>query len=277
MTMGEYRDDSRVLSFLYGTVPGRVILKGLTAPWLSRLAGWYMDSGFSVRHIGSFAAKNGIDLNLCRKKKFDSFNDFFTRQLKPELRPVDMAPNALISPCDGRLSVFAIDEKSVFSIKGSQYTVGELLNGDPAAERYMGGTCLVFRLCVGDYHRYHYLDSGVKGNNYHIPGVLHTVRPIALSKVPVFIRNSREYTLLQTENFGTVAQIEVGAILIGRIRNHHGPGPFHKGGEKGMFLYGGSSIVVLLEPGKVRILEEFPADGEERQVLCGQRIGTSHK
>lgn len=271
--MGMYKDDSRALSFLYGTVPGRVILKGLTAPWLSRLAGRYMDSGFSVRHIRSFAARNGIDLSLCLKTEFESFNDFFTRRLKPELRPVDMAPEALVSPCDGRLSVFPIDGESVFSVKGSRYTVGELLGGDQAAQRFVGGTCLIFRLCVGDYHRYHYLDSGTKGHNRFLPGVLHTVRPIALAKVPVFVRNSREYTLLRTEHFGTVAQVEVGAILIGKIQNHHGPGSFVKGEEKGMFLYGGSSIVVLLEPGRVRLLDSFPADGEERQVLFGQRIG----
>lgn len=273
--MGEYRDDSRALSFLYGTAPGRIILKGLTAPWLSRLAGRYMDSRFSVRHIRSFAAKNGIDLSLCQKAEFDSFNDFFTRQLKPELRPMDMAPEALVSPCDGRLSVFPIDGHSLFTVKGSRYTVEELLDGDPVANRYQGGQCLIFRLCVGDYHRYHYLDSGVKEDNRFIPGVLHTVRPIALAKVPVFSRNSREYTLLHTDHFGDVTQVEVGALLIGRIRNHQGRGSFRKGEEKGMFLYGGSSIVVLLEPGKVRLLEDFPADGQERQVLCGQRIGTA--
>ncbi len=271
--MANYTDESALLSFLYETAPGRVALKAVTALWLSRLAGRYMDSRHSTRLIPGFVKKNSIDTSACRKQEFSSFNDFFTRQLKPELRPVDMAPEAFVSPCDGRLSAFPITKDSAFDVKGSSYTVCDLLGGDPVWHKYEGGTCLVFRLCVNDYHRYHYLDSGTKGENHFIPGVLHTVRPIALRNFPVFVQNSREYTVMHTDHFGTVTQVEVGAILIGRISNHHGSGPMKKGEEKGMFLYGGSSILVLLEKDKVSLLKDFPMDGEERQVQCGQTLG----
>lgn len=275
--MAEYKDDSKALSFLYGTAFGRLILKGLTAPWLSRVAGRYMDSKCSKRIIPRFAKKNEIDLTICRKQEFTCFNDFFTRQLVEEARPVDMTPEALTAPCDGRLSVYPITEKGEIPIKGSRYTVKELLDGDEAADQFLGGQCLVFRLCVNDYHRYHYFDSGVKGENHFIPGKLHTVRPIAMASVPVFHQNSREYTLMETEHFGTAAQVEVGAMLVGKIKNHQEAGSFERGQEKGLFLYGGSTVVLLLRAGRAVLFPKYTGDEEERQVRWGQRIGTATK
>ena len=149
----------------------------------------------------------------------------------------------------------------------------ELLGGDPQSERYQGGLCLVFRLCVNDYHRYHYIDSGHKTENRFLPGKLHTVRPIAMRTVPVFHENSREYTFLHTDHFGVVAQIEVGALLVGKIQNNHGVSTFQRGAEKGKFLFGGSTVVLLLEAGRAQLLAEFALDGQERQVRFGQTIG----
>ncbi len=277
LSMAEYKDDSGSLTFLYKTALGRLILKGLTAPGLSRLAGRYMDSGLSKHLIPGFAKKNGIDLTICQKTEFSSFNDFFTRKLKPDTRSVDMTPEALTAPCDGRLSAYPITETGEIPIKASRYTVKRLLGNDPAADRFAGGLCLVFRLCVGDYHRYHYFDSGVKGENHFIPGRLHTVRPIAMESVPVFHENSREYTLMETAHFGLAAQIEVGALLVGKIKNHQQTGSFERGQEKGLFLYGGSTVVLLLEAERAELLPEFPVDGQERQVHWGQRIGTAIK
>ncbi|MBE6944793.1 MAG: phosphatidylserine decarboxylase [Ruminococcaceae bacterium] len=273
--MVEYRDDSKLLTFLYRTPLGRLILRPLCAPVVSRVVGRYMDSRASRRLIAPFVRKHGIDLSACRKQSFDSFNDFFTRRLKPELRPMDTDPHGLISPCDGRLSVHPITPEATFTIKGSPYTLRDLLGGNEVWRDYVGGTCLAFRLCVNDYHRYHYPDSGHEGASGFIPGKLHTVRPIALESLPVYVRNSREYTLLHTDHFGTLVQIEIGALLVGKIRNHHPAAPFDRGAEKGMFLYGGSSIVLLLPPGRVRLCDAFPPDGVERQVLCGGRIGVA--
>ena len=144
------------------------------------------------------------------------------------------------------------------------------------AERYRGGTCLVFRLCVNHYHRYIYIDNGTKGGNFFIKGRLHTVRPIALETVPVFKENCREWTVLHTENFGDVTQVEVGAMLVGKIKNHHDDGEIIRGEEKGMFLYGGSTIVMLFEEGRANVdLRFFEATdkGEETEVRLGERIG----
>ena len=95
-----------------------------------------------------------------------------------------MEASNLCAPCDGLLSVWNISEDTVIPVKQSQYTVSSLLKDKELAAEYDGGLCLVFRLCVDNYHRYSYADSGKKGPNIFIPGVLHTVRPIALESRP---------------------------------------------------------------------------------------------
>ena len=272
--------DTGLLGFLYGTAPGRLLLRPLTARWLSRLAGRFMDGGLSKPLIAPFIRKNGIEMGDYLPEEYGSFNAFFTRRIRPEVRPLDCAPDHLMAPCDGRLSVYAIDENSVFTIKHSRYDVAALLGGDERAKQYGGGTALVFRLCVDDYHRYHYLDDGTKGDSHFIPGVLHTVRPVALEHTEVFIQNCREYTFLHTAHFGAVAQIEIGALLVGKISNNPGAGAFKRGEEKGKFLYGGSTVVLLLPPGAAQIDScywQATARGQEVRVRLGQCIGSARK
>jgi phosphatidylserine decarboxylase len=230
--------------------------------------------------IRRFVRKNNIRLSDYEKEKYRSFNECFTRKIKPELRPIPMDKNVLIAPCDALLSVYPIHEGSVFHIKGSDYSVKGLLGGnEELASRYAGGTCLVFRLCVHHYHRYIYLDNGTKGENVFIKGKLHTVRPIALETFPVFVQNCREYTVMETENFGTATQIEVGAMLVGKIQNHHAEHTFSRGEEKGMFLYGGSTVVLLLEKDTAVIDSRFfeaTEKDEETEVKMGEILGKKH-
>lgn len=120
------------------------------------------------------------------------------------------------------------------------------------------------------------MDSGQKSRNFFIPGRLHTVRPVALREVPVFTENSREYTLIRTEKFGTIAQMEVGAMLVGRIVNHEEKGNAIRGKEKGYFQYGGSTIIVLIEPEQVQVREDIlqsSALAKEVPVKMGEVIG----
>ena len=175
-----------------------MLLRPLTARPLSRAAGWLLNRRVSCALIGPFIRKSGIRMADYLPETYHSFNDFFTRHIRPELRPLPQDPVCLSAPCDGRLSAYHLEETGVFDIKGSRYDVRALLGGDPRAALFAGGDCLVFRLCVDDYHRYHYIDDGEKGENVFIPGRLHTVRPIALEHTNVFIQNCREYTLMQT-------------------------------------------------------------------------------
>ena len=267
-----------MLNFLYNTVPGRVLLRLLTARWVSRAVGAFMDSALSRPLIKPFVRRNGIDLAEYGGAPYRTFNDFFTRPVLDGLRPFDSAPDALCSPCDGLASAYRITDGTVVPVKQSRYSVADLVGDDDLARRFDGGTCLVLRLCVHHYHRYAYPDGGTKDENVFIPGRLHTVRPIALRTVPVFTENCRERTTLHTDNLGDVVQIEVGAMLVGKIANHCGAGhTFSRGDEKGMFLYGGSTVILLLEKGVTLDPAFFAATeaGEETPVKMGERIGNA--
>ena len=271
-----HEKDGSALSFLYNTTVGRLMLKPLTARGLSKLIGRFMDSPLSRPLIQPFARRNHIPMGDYLGAPYRCFNDFFCRPIRPELRPIGRAPDALIAPCDGLLTAYPIRGKTVVPVKQSRYTIDDLLGRDPAAARFEGGWCLVFRLCVNHYHRYCYVDDGVKGENVFITGVLHTVRPVALRADPVFVQNCREVTLMDTDHLGTVAQIEVGAMLVGRIANNDGPGRVERGAEKGRFLYGGSTIILLLEKDRAaldQIIVDNSNRGQETPVQMGQAIG----
>ena len=268
--------ESASVRFLYNTAFGRLCLKLIKRRWLSRLCGKYLDSRLSKHLIKRFVKKNNIDLSQYYADDFKCFNDCFCRQIREEFRPIDNDPAALVSPCDGLLTAYDITGASVIPVKQSGYTVASLLRDEALAEKYNDGLCLVFRLCVDNYHRYCYFDSGEKEDNVFIPGFLHTVRPTALAALPVFSENCREYTMMRTDNFGDAVQIEVGAMLVGKIDNYHAAHKFRRGEEKGRFLYGGSTVILLIKKGAACISEEFKINsGEEVPVLMGQRIGSS--
>lgn len=264
------------LKFLYKNSFGRIILKVITLPFVSSLVGAYMNSGLSKGRIDKFIMTNGINMEDYEKAEFKSFNEFFTRKIKAEKRPFPKEKSVLFSPCDGKLSAYKISKDTVLPVKGSSYTISQLLDNPDLAKEYEGGSCLVFRLAVDDYHRYCYIDNGTKTDNVKIKGKLHTVQPIALNMMPVFVQNSREYTVLHTENFGDVVQVEVGALCVGKIKNHHGSGKITAGQEKGMFLFGGSTIILLIHKDKAEIQQEFFKNTEnsmETIVKMGEPIG----
>ncbi|MBE7011588.1 MAG: phosphatidylserine decarboxylase [Ruminococcaceae bacterium] len=267
-----------MVKFLYKTILGRAILKILTRPTLSRVAGCFMDSRLSAVYINRFIKKNNISLDDFEIESWKSFNHFFTRKVKPDARSFSSADTDFVSPCDGLLTVYPITDDLVFTVKNSEYSIASLLENKMPADKYKNGTCLVFRLTPTHYHRYHYFDSGYKTTNTKISGILHTVQPIAVENLPVYSRNSREYTTLHTDNFGDVIFMEVGALLVGRIVNYHNSCSFSKGEEKGKFEFGGSTIILLFENNKVNIdstVLENNAKGIEFPVKAGQKLGTS--
>lgn len=266
------------LKFLYYNAFGAVILRLITRRWVSKLVGAFLNTRLSKHRIKRFIKKNGIDMSEYLDEEYKNFNAFFTRHIKPELRPFDMTPTALVSPCDSKLTVFPITEDGTFEVKGYNYTVETLLGDSALAARFIGGQCLVFRLTVTDYHRYMFFDGGEANESKFIKGRLHTVQPAALSRRRVFTENCREVTILETDNFGTAVQVEVGAMMVGRIVNSHGAGRFERGEEKGRFEFGGSTIIVLLEKGAAALDAEIidnSADGYETVVKCGEKIGVA--
>ena len=274
------KKESFGLRFMYGTAVGRIVLKPFSSRALSKVMGKFMDSRLSKPMIKRFVKKNNINLEDFYSDSFKCFNDCFTRQIKEGKRPIEMSDDAFISPCDALLSAYNVDNDLRLNIKDSIYSVPDLFENEEVGKKYNGGICLVFRLCVNHYHRYIYLDDCTKEANHFIKGKLHTVRPIALEAMPVFKRNCREYTLMHTKNFGDVTQMEVGAMLVGKIKNHHDGGEHKRGEEKGMFLYGGSTVVVFLEKDRVDLDKayfEATERGEEIDVVMGQKLGNKIK
>ena len=129
---------------------------------------------------------------------------------------------------------------------------------------------------MDDYHRYSYIDEGKQKKNYKIPGVLHTVNPIACGKYPVYKENSREFSILYSKNFGKVLMMEVGAMLVGRIYNYNDEIHAVRGQEKGRFEYGGSTVILAFAKDRVAIDKEILDNsmyGYETVVQMGSVIG----
>lgn len=267
-----------ILKFLYYTKCGAFFLKPITARWVSKIAGRYLDSRFSRHKIKGYVKKHRIDMSQYETENYPSFNAFFTRRIRKELRPFDTAPEAFVAPCDGKLSLYPIADGARFNVKGFDYTAAELLKNAELAKKFEGGYCFVFRLCVEDYHRYFYFDDGMKSENTFICGRLHTVQPAALGSRRVFTENCREYTVIKTAHFGLAVQCEVGAMMVGRIVNYKGAGEVKRGEEKGKFEFGGSTIIVLTQKDAVLPDEDFlknTAEEKETKVKCGERIGVA--
>ncbi len=278
-TQVEIQDgQERLLEHLYGNALGRMLLKPLVNPMISKLGGWFLSTKASCVLIEPFIRKNGIDMSQFEETEYQSYNDFFSRKIKSDARVLDENPMHLISPCDSKLTVLPISKEGLLTIKHTKYTVASLLRDKKLAKKFEGGQALIFRLCVDDYHRYCYVADGIKSRNRFIPGVLHTVNPIANDYFPIYKENSREYTLLHTEEFGDMVVMEVGALLVGKIVNHHEKAQVRRGWEKGYFQFGGSTIVLLLQAGVAQIDEDIlknSDEGFETVVKLGEKIGVA--
>lgn len=276
-TMVEGRNSQEhLLAALYGTPPGRMLLKLLTRPGISKLAGRFLSTKASCVLIKPFIRRNHIDLSQFEQVQYRSYNEFFSRRIRPGARPVDADPGHLISPCDSKLTVLPITAQTRFTLKHTPYSLQSLLRDDAAASNYAGGYALIFRLSVEDYHRYCYVADGEKGETVRIQGILHTVNPIANDHFPIYKENTREYSILRSKEFGDILMMEVGALLVGKIVNHHGSAQVRRGQEKGYFQFGGSTIVLLLQAGTVQIdsdILENSRAGIETLVTYGEKIG----
>lgn len=276
-TIPQYMDSS--LNFLYNTCIGRFFLKTLiTTPMLSKIYGGFNNTKLSKLKIKSFIKNYNIDMSEYKTENFQSFNDFFSRKIVLEKRPLSTNEHDLAAIADSKLTVFDIDSDLNLKIKQSVYTIDELTADKSIAHKYKNGKCLVFRLCVNDYHRYMFLDNGTLKSTKYIKGVLHTVSPISQKKYKIYAQNSRVCSVLHTENFDDVVQIEVGALMVGKIRNHNLP-DFKKGDEKGYFLMGGSTIVLLFKENVIKIDEDIitcSKNSIETIVKYGEKIGKKY-
>lgn len=259
-------------NFLYKTILGRILLKLITNVYTARLVEKYMSTKLSIKRINQTIKDYNIDMSIYEKKEYSSFNEFFLRRKKA--LNFDMNKSHFISPCDARLTVYKLNKSSSFDIKGSKYSVNEIIEKD--LKDYNNGYALVFRLDAPDCHYYHFIDNGTLDEYKFIKGKLHAVLPVAFTKYRVFHTNSREYTILHTENFGDIIEVEVGALNIGKIVNNKDIKKFKRGDEKGHFEFGGSTIILFVKDNKVTIDNDILLNstlGNEVIVKCGEKIG----
>ena len=267
----------KCLKWLYETRIGRRVLKILINPWVSKGVGRLLNTKLSKIAIRPFIKKNHIDMSQYEQVEYDSYNDFFMRKIKKECRPIDYNERHFIAPCDSKLSVYKIREDSQFCIKNTQYSMQSLFRSQTIANYYKDGYLFLFRLTVDDYHRYCYVDNGVKSKNYKIPGVFHTVNPLANDVYPIYKENTREFSILKSKNFGNIAMMEVGALLVGKIVNYQEQGMVKRGEEKGRFEFGGSTVILCVKEGMVAVDERILDNSKnhiETVVKIGEKIGT---
>lgn len=247
------------------------------SPLVSKLMGLWYDCAFSKPKIARTIEDLRIDERefLTPKEKYKSFNDFFIRHLKPGARPYSARKNILVSPADGRVLVFPRLENGTFvPVKGFPFSIHKML--PQISQRYVNGALAIVRLCPADYHRYHFPCAGRITESKDIGGALHSVNPIALaSGHDVFGENRRSYTLLETDHAGTICFVEVGAFGVGSIVNTNISGHVEKMDEKGFFKFGGSTVVLVFEEGRVAFCDDLLANsalGRETLVKLGQDL-----
>lgn len=265
----------KALKFLYANFFGRFILKTFIAgKWYSQFNAKRNSTEKSKEKIAPFVEEYGVVMSDFEDREFLSFSDFFTRKLKDGKRDFSEKATDFISVADSKILCHEITDDGKIPIKNSIYTAEEII-GEPFSDDFYGGYCLVFRLTVDDYHRYCFFDNGKIIREKYIDGKLHTVSPISAKRYKVYSENCRNVSYLQTENFGDCYQVEIGALLVGKIINHN-KDFFRKGEEKGYFEMGGSTVVLMLKKGVVRIDDDILENSEkgiETKILIGEKIG----
>lgn len=268
----------------YGSPIGVTITeKLLTNKLVSNIYGAYNDSGASKHKIEEFCKTFEIDLSECEKdvSEYQSFNDFFARKLNAQSRPINADKDSIASPGDGRILVFpTLDEETLSYVKWAPIKLTDLFHGNESfSKRYKNGSSAVLRLCPSDYHRFHFPVSGKVGVTKSVPGLLHSVNPYALEQnIPVFCLNKRTLCELDSDLFGKVLLLEVGAMFVGSIVQTYRPGTqVEKGSEKGFFKFGGSTCIFFFEAGAMRFdtdLIRNSQEGVETLVHMGEKIGS---
>jgi phosphatidylserine decarboxylase len=272
----------KYLNWIYSSPVGMSFLETLVKKKLfSSLYGSYQSSSLSKKKINQFINDFSINMDEYENsaEDFKSFNDFFTRKLKKASRPIDMNKDSLVSLGDGKMLAYEnIDLNKIIQVKGYTYSLRELISNNETASKYETGTCIVLRLCPTDYHRFHFIDNGTCTETTKIKGHYYSVNPVALAKVPrLFCENKREWSIFHSDNFGDVLYVEVGATCVGSIIQTYSSGErVEKGSEKGYFKFGGSTVILFLEPNKASIDKDIinhTSQGIETAVLMGETIG----
>lgn len=250
-------------------------------PLFSALYGFWQKLPLSKRKIVPFINKFHVDATefLDSVDSFHSFNDFFIRKLKPEARPIAKGDNVAVIPADGRYYFYQdVSKTDGFIVKGKKFNLETLVGNDKLASEYSEGAMILARLCPTDYHRFHFPCSCIPGETRTINGYLYSVNPVAIKKnIDIFTENKRAVCELQTNHFGKVLFLEVGATNVGSINQTYTPYQSNaKGAEKGFFAFGASALVILFPKNKIHFDQDLlnaTSKGLEIKCLMGQSLG----
>jgi phosphatidylserine decarboxylase len=214
---------------------------------------------------------------------FNSFNDFFTREIDLSHRPVNQNDEICVAPCDGRVMVYPkISADSEIRIKSSSFKLGSFLQDDNLGQKYSDGSMLISRLYLTDYHHFHFPDSGLPKKSSTMDGKYYATSPYSISSLtPFYTENHRMLTQFKSDNFGEIVISEIGAFTVGSIKQQYEPDALvGKGEHKGFFELGGSTIVLLFEKGSVIFDSDLIRNSKydlETYVRQGDSIGRSVK
>jgi phosphatidylserine decarboxylase len=280
----------------------KITMQYLTPKHLvSRLLGVLADKPlgwFTTQTITWFIKKYHVDMTIAKytyPQEYTTFNQFFTRELKDNARPIDQNKNSLIYPVDGTISQFGkIEGERIFQAKGHYFNLSELLAEQTnKADVFKNGLFTNIYLAPKDYHRIHMPISGTLKKMTYVPGDLFSVNPLTAENIPnLFARNERVIAWFETEA-GTLAMVLVGATIVASIEtvwagtiapprkqvqtwSYDSQEPIHlkKGEEMGRFKLG-STVILLMESDAIDTFEETVAPGAI--TVLGQKMAeTKH-
>ncbi|MBI5775675.1 MAG: phosphatidylserine decarboxylase [Verrucomicrobia bacterium] len=270
------------LKWIYGHPLGEVALQTFVKrAFFSRWYGRRMSTPASREKIRPFIARYGVDIREFADEvdTFKSFNEFFCRCLKPDVRPVAAAPDVAVFPADGRHFGFAdVSEIEGIFVKGEVFDLLSLTQNLELFRQYRRGALVISRLCPVDYHRFHFPVSGKPDNPALINGPLYSVSPIALRRnIDYLAENKRCLSQIESPEFGSVLMVEVGATCVGSLQYTYTPDePVKKGDEKGYFQFGGSCLLTFFQPGCIQLAADLLAStarGLELYARMGDTMG----
>ncbi len=271
------------LRWAYETGLGRATIAMLVK---RKLFSWYyghlMNRVYSGNKVLPFVVDYNLDADEFGKQawEYKTFNEFFSRSLKPHARPIAEGDDVAVFPADGRHLAFPqLENTDGLYVKGQKFSLKELFGSAKKAAHFEGGAMLISRLCPVDYHRFHFPVSGTPRNAKTINGFLYSVNPIALRRrVRYLVENMRMLTVIESEKFGLVAMFEVGATCVGTIKQLFVDGRVNeKGEEKGLFKFGGSCVITVFQRGRIKFSDDLVKHGREyREVYAkmGDTLGT---
>jgi phosphatidylserine decarboxylase len=249
----------KAVIWLYTTGLGKLLQRLLSTAPISMIYGIFQDMYASHKKIIPFVKEFNLDLGdflpeegRSSNDPYSSFNNFFIRRFKAGKRRFVTDKNTMPAFCEARYFGYAKTGPEVkVPVKGKFLDAKSLLAHDNWNQIFDQGPLLLARLCPVDYHRYHFPLDGKIIESYALHGKYHSVNPVALKERPdIFATNERHVTILETKEFGKLAFIEVGAMCVGKIIQSYKGVSFKRGEEKGYFLFGGSTVIVIGEKGK---------------------------